>query len=164
MVETSMSKKDIELTGYCGLYCGDCIRYRSKASDLARALLSELQATEFDKYAELKGSSKKQFDAVAEFQHYKECCEVLEAIVDLQCNTPCRVGGGCATFSCDILKCCQGKGYEGCWQCNEFESCGKFESLESIHGDCPRANLKKIKELGLDKWAEHRHKPYIWQK
>jgi len=22
--------KEIELIGYCGLYCGDCIRYRSK--------------------------------------------------------------------------------------------------------------------------------------
>lgn len=158
-----MSKQQIELTGYCGLYCGDCIRYRSRAADLARELLNELQDTEFDKYAELKSSSVKQFDAEKQFQHYKECCEVLKAIANLQCNAPCRVGDGCSTFSCDILECCRGKGFEGCWQCGEFESCEKFEPLKSIHGDCPQQNSKKIKELGLDKWAEHRYKPYIWQ-
>ena len=32
---------DIELTAYCGLYCGDCIRYRSKASDPAKPILEE---------------------------------------------------------------------------------------------------------------------------
>ena len=48
-----MSKQEIELTAYCGLYCGDCVRYRSKASDLARELINELKNTEFDKYAEL---------------------------------------------------------------------------------------------------------------
>ena len=47
-----MQNKDIELTAYCGLYCGDCIRYRSKASKLAFELKNELQRVEFDKYAE----------------------------------------------------------------------------------------------------------------
>ena len=158
-----MSQQEIELTAYCGLYCGDCIRYRSRAADLARDLLSELNDTEFDKYAEIKSSSTKQFDSVKQFKHYRECCEFLEAITALQCNNPCRVGGGCPTFSCQILECCQGKGFEGCWQCHEFESCAKFEPLKSIHGDSPQQNLKKIKELGLDRWAAHRCKPYVWQ-
>lgn len=158
-----MSKEEIELTGYCGLYCGDCIRYRSKAADLARDLLGELDDTEFSKYAELKSGSTKQFDAVKQFAHYRECCEVLEAIVALQCNNPCRVGGGCSSFSCEILECCRKKDFEGCWQCDEFESCGKLEPLKSIHGDSPQQNLKKIKELGVDGWAEHRFKPYVWQ-
>jgi len=158
-----MSKQERELTAYCGLYCGDCIRYRSKLSILARDLLGELQNTEFDKYADIKSSSAKQQDAVKQFKHYRECCEVLEAITALQCNTPCRVGGGCVTFSCEILECCQKKGFEGCWQCEIFEGCEKLESLKSIHGDSPQQNLKQIKELGLDRWAEHRCKPYIWQ-
>ena len=38
-----MSKQEVELTGYCGLYCGDCIRYRSRAADLAEELLDELR-------------------------------------------------------------------------------------------------------------------------
>jgi hypothetical protein len=153
----------IELTAYCGLYCGDCIRYRSRASDLARDLLTELKNTEFGKYAAIKSSSAKQLNAVRQFEHYGECCEILEAIVALQCNSPCRVGGGCSTFSCAILECCRKKGFNGCWQCNEFESCDKLEPLRSIHGDAPRQNLKTIKEFGLDRWAEHRHKAYVWQ-
>ena len=158
-----MSRQESELTAYCGLYCGDCIRYRSKAADLARDLLSELQDTEFNRYAEIKSGSAKQSDAVKQFEHYRECCEALEAITALQCNKPCRVGGGCPTFSCEILKCCRSRGFEGCWQCDEFESCGKFETLKSIHGDSPQENLKKIKDLGLDRWAKHRCKPYVWQ-
>ena len=155
--------KEIELTAYCGLYCGDCIRYQSKASDLARDLLSELKNIEFNKYAEIKSSSAKQLHTVRQFERYGECCKVLEAIVTLQCNSPCRVGGGCPTFSCGILECCRKKGFEGCWQCDGFEGCEKLESLRSIHGDSPRQNLRTIKELGLGKWAERRYKPYVWQ-
>ena len=158
-----MSRHESGLTAYCGLYCGDCIRYRSRAADLARDLLNELQDTEFNKYAEIKSSSTEQFDAVKQFEHYRECCEVLEAIIALQCNNPCRVGRGCSSFSCKILECSRKKGFEGCWQCDEFESCGKFEPLKAIHGDSPRQNLKRIKELGLDRWAEHRCRPYVWQ-
>ena len=152
-----------ELTAYCGLYCEDCIRYQSKAADLARDLLSELRNIEFAKYAEIKSSAEKQFDAVKQFRNYTECCEFLEAIIALQCNNPCRTGGGYPTFSCSILECCLKKGFEGCWQCSEFESCPHFQSLKSIHGDSPKKNLRKVKELGLDRWAEHREKPYIWQ-
>jgi hypothetical protein len=156
--------EEIELIGYCGLYCGDCIRYRSRASDLAGELLCELHKTEFGKYAAIKsGSATNQLDAVKKFEHYGECCEVLEAIVALQCNSPCRIGGGCAPPPCDILACCREKGFDGCWQCTEFEKCRRFESLREIHGDSPRQNLKTIRKFGLDKWVEHRHKCYIWQ-
>ncbi len=156
-------REEIELIGYCGLYCGDCIRYRSKASDLARELLCELQATEFDKYAAIKSNSVDQLDAVKKFEHYGECCKVLEAIAALQCNSPCRISGGCAPPPCDVLACCRKKGFDGCWQCDEFEKCEKFESFRAIYGDSPRQNLRTIKKFGLDKWVEHRHKCYIWQ-
>ena len=155
--------EEIELIGYCGLYCGDCIRYRSKASDLARELLCELHATEFDKYAAIKSNSVDQLDAVKKFEHYGECCKVLEAIAALQCNSPCRIGGGCGPPPCDVLACCREKGFDGCWQCHEFEKCGKFESFRAIYGDSPRQNLRTVKKFGLDKWVGHRHKCYIWQ-
>lgn len=156
-------KSALELTGYCGLYCPDCIRYKSKASGLANNLLEELEKSEFGEYAKIKSSSKKQLNPVKEFEHYTECIEVLGAIADLQCNIPCRVGGGCPTFSCDILKCCTNKGFDGCWQCGTFKTCGKFRPLESVHGNCPKENLKKIKKYGMENWVKFRHKPYIWQ-
>jgi len=157
MIGEGMSKQEIELTAYCGLYCGDCIRYRSKAADLASDLISVLQNVGFDKYAEVKSLS------VKELGHYKECCKVLEAIVGLQCNNPCRVGGGCLTFSCKIVECCQRRGFEGCWECGELEICKEFEFLKPFHGDTSLQNLRKIKELGLSKWVEHRQKFYVWQ-
>lgn len=155
-----MGQQEIELTAYCGLYCGDCIRYRSQAADLARDLLTELENTEFNKYAQVKSFSR---DKAEELEHYQECCEVLEAIVKLQCKEPCRVGGGCPAFSCEIVGCCRKKGFEGCWQCGEFEKCKEFEFLKPFHGDAPVGNLKEIKESGLDKWVEHRRKFYVWQ-
>ena len=151
-----------KLTAYCGLYCGDCFRYRSRVSDLARDLLNELRERRFDKYAEYKSGPAKQFDPVKQFEHFPDCCEVLEAIVSLQCNIPCREGRGCSAFNCDILECCLSRGYQGCWECNEFVSCDRFEKLKVCHGDSPQQNLKTIKELGPENWAEHRHPPYIW--
>ena len=60
-----MSKEEINLlTASCGFYCGDCLRYRSKAADLVRDLLVELRDTQFDKYARIKSSSAKQFNPV----------------------------------------------------------------------------------------------------
>ena len=153
-----MSKQEIELTAYCGLYCGDCIRYRSKAADLAR----DLRDTEFGKYADVKSGSM-DADAVKQLEHYREFCEVLEAIIALQCDNPCRVGRGCPTFSCGILECCWKKGFDGCWECKEFEKCKEFDFLKPFHGDTPLQNLRKIKELGLDRWSEHREKFYTWQ-
>ena len=144
-----MSRQESELTAYCGLYCGDCIRYRSRAADLARDLLSELQDTEFNRYAEIKSSSAKQFDAVKQFEHYRECCEVLEAIVALQCNDPCRVGGGCPTFSCEILECCRKKGFDGCWQCDEFKTCEELDFLKPVHGDAHLKNLRILKKTDV---------------
>jgi len=63
-----MSNKEIELTAYCGLYCGDCIRYKSKFVDLARNLNSELQRVVFDKYAEAETASVKKLGHYDEFR------------------------------------------------------------------------------------------------
>jgi hypothetical protein len=151
-----MSNSEVELTAYCGLYCGDCLRYRSKAAGLARDLLSELQAIRFDRYAEVKSTS------VKELKHYDECCQVLDAIVKLECDTPCRAGGDGCLQPCEIKTCVQSKKLEGCWECGEFEGCDKFEFFRPIHGDTTRENLRKIKKYDLDGWAKHRGKFYAW--
>jgi len=152
-----LDNKEVELTAYCGLYCGDCIRYRSRAADLARGLLNELRTTEFGKYAGIKSRSMK------ELESYEQCCQVLEVIIELQCPQPCRVGGGCPTFSCEILVCCQSQGYQGCWECSNFEECEKFEFLNKYHGDTPVQNLRKIRELGVGRWVKYRQKFFVWQ-
>jgi len=151
-----MSKQEIELTAYCGLYCGDCIHYRSKSADLAQDLEDELQKVKFGKYAKVKSTSVKEFD------YYKEFFALLDVIAKLKCNTPCRAGGDGCSQSCAIKKCVESKNLEGCWKCDESERCGKFKFLKRFHGDTPQENLRKIKKYGLDKWAEHRKKFYLW--
>ena len=151
-----MNNSEVELTAYCGLYCGDCIRYKSKFPDLAQDLEYELRNTRFDKYVEVKSAF------VEEFASYRECLGALGAIAKLKCSTPCRVGGDGCLKPCGIKKCVQAKKLEGCWQCDEFEGCRKFEFLEPFSGDVPKENLRKIKEHGLDEWVEHRGKFYVW--
>ena len=151
-----MNGQNKVLTGYCGLFCGDCIRYRSKAADLALELLNELRRVHFEKYAKVKRNS------VEEFERYDEMIKAMEVINDLKCNIPCRLGGdGCAK-PCEIRKCVPSKRLQGCWECGEFEECNKFEFLKPVHGNGPKENLKIIKKYGLENWAIHREKIYPW--
>jgi hypothetical protein len=153
-----MNHQEFELTAYCGLYCGDCLRYNGKVVELAGELWHELHKAQFDKYAAVKSKS------VNEFEDYDKFCQVLEAIAKLKCISPCRLGGDGCPSPCEIKKCAQAKGMQGCWQCHQMERCAKFELLKPFHGDTPRENLRKIQKHGLDKWAKHRAKFYSWSK
>ena len=151
-----MSNQEVELTAYCGLYCGDCIRYKSKFAKSARDLANELRNVKFEKYAEVKSLSLK------DLEHYQEFFEVLDLMAKLQCDTPCRAGGDGCLQSCEIKKCVQLKNLQGCWECDEFEGCVKFAFLKPMHGDTPRKNLSRIKKYGLHRWVTHREKFYVW--
>ncbi|UCH51207.1 MAG: DUF3795 domain-containing protein [Chloroflexota bacterium] len=153
---TETNDTEAELTAYCGLYCGDCLRYRSKVTASARDLMSELKAVQFDRYAEVKSAS------VKELENYKGCCQILDAIANLRCDTPCRSGGDGCLQPCEIKSCVQVKKLAGCWECGEFEECGSFEFFRPFHGDNAKENLRKIKEYGLNSWARHRGKFYSW--
>jgi len=49
-----MNHKESQLTAYCGLYCGDCIRFKCKTSDLSKCLLDEVNKNHFLEYARVK--------------------------------------------------------------------------------------------------------------
>ena len=133
-----------DLVTYCGLYCGDCFGYKGKIADLARDLRKELRQAKFDREAEALSASP--FFAV--FKNYPQCYEVLGALVKFRCKNTCRGGGG-PPF-CKIRKCCQEKGTDGCWQCDELETCNKLDTLKPFHGDAHLKNLKMIKKQGID--------------
>ena len=133
-----------DLVAYCGLYCGDCFSYQGKIADLARDLRKELRQAKFDKA--VAGIPFK------EFKDYKECYDVLGALVRLRCKNPCQDGGG--NPFCKIRKCCQKKGIEGCWQCDEFETCEKLDFLKPSHGDANIKNLKKLKQQGIEPFIQ----------
>ena len=133
-----------DLIAYCGLYCGDCFSHKGKVADLARDLRKELRQAKFERT--VKGIPFK------EFKHYKECYEVLGTMVRLRCKKTCTGGGG--NPFCKIRKCCQKKGYEGCWECEKFETCKKLDSLKPIHKDAHLKNLRKIKKQGINKFLK----------
>ena len=132
-----------DLLAYCGLYCGDCFGHKGKIADLARDLRKELRQAKFAKTAELMSASP--FFAV--FQNYGQCYDVLGALVKFRCRRACRGGGG-PPF-CKMRKCCQRKGIEGCWECEEFETCDKLDFLKPGHGDAHLQNLRKIQKVGV---------------
>jgi hypothetical protein len=148
--------KDKDLTAYCGLYCGDCIRYKCKASDLADELLNEIDKHHFMEYANVKRTH------IKEFENFEPLIALLKAISGINCEIPCRSGGDGCGSECEIIKCVKANKFEGCWECNDFEKCDKFDLLKPFHGDATLKNLRKIKELGIDKWAKNREKCYPW--
>ncbi|MBA7536183.1 hypothetical protein ES705_28446 [subsurface metagenome] len=139
-----MNKKKKKLIAYCGLYCGDCFAYKGKIADLARDLRKELRQEKFDII--VKGIPFKAF------KNYKECYDVLGALVRLRCKNTCRGGGG--NPFCKIRKCCQKKNIDGCWECKEFETCKKLDFLKANHGNAHIKNLRKLTKKGIQDFLE----------
>jgi len=135
--------EDKDLIAYCGLYCGDCFGYRQKIADLARDLRKELRQSRFAKTAE----SLSEVSFFKAYKNYPQCYEVLGAMVRLRCKS-CRAGGG-PPF-CKMRSCCQKKGIDGCWQCDEFETCQKLDFLKANHDDAHIKNLRILKKKGVD--------------
>ena len=133
-----------DLVAYCGLYCGDCYRYQGKIPNLARDLRKELRQQKFDGTARALGESS----FFAAFRNYPQCYEVLGEMVKLRCKRSCQGGGGPPV--CKIRACCQKREIEGCWQCDEFESCNKLDFLIPYHEDAYMKNLKILKKSGVD--------------
>jgi uncharacterized protein DUF3795 len=147
----------LDKTAYCGIYCPDCIRYQNKYVEYAQKLKNELENIEFSKYAAIRTPFG------ADFEKYDEFVEVLDALVNSQCEKPCRVGGGCSGTPCKIMECCISKGFEGCWDCTEMDDCEKFDILEPRCGEMPKNNIRKTRKHGVQNWIDLRDKFYIWQ-
>jgi hypothetical protein len=143
-------ENDIEGIAYCGLYCGDCFIHAGKVADLAKDLRKELREASFDKSA--KALSEISFFDV--FKGYPTCYDVLGAFVKLRCKLTCRQGGG--PPHCKIRNCCRKKGIDGCWQCDDFQSCQKLEFLSKGHGDAHLKNLRILNRKGVSAFLSGR--------
>ena len=73
---------------------------------------------------------------------------MMGALVRLKCKSACRNGGG--NPFCAIRKCCIKKGYDGCWQCADFETCKKLDVMETPHAGACVKNLKRLKKSGVE--------------
>ena len=133
----------ISQIAFCGLYCGDCFGYKQKIADLARDLRKELRQSKFAKTA----AALAEVPFFKAYQNYPQCYEVLGSMVKLRCKS-CREGGG-PPF-CKMRSCCQKKGIDGCWQCNEFETCENLDFLKANHDDAHLKNLRILSKKGVD--------------
>ncbi len=137
-----------DLIAYYGLYCGDCYRYKGKIADLARDLRKELRQEKFG--ATVASMAESSFYAI--LKYYPQCYEVLGTLVKFRCKRTCHGGGGPPV--CKIRDCCQKKGFDGCWQCDEFETCKRLDFLKPFHGEAHIKNLKILKKAGVDSFLE----------
>ena len=133
-----------ELIAYCGLYCGDCYQYQGKIADLARDLRKELRRFKFKQRAEQMAT----VSYSAAFKNFPECYELLGNMVRFRCKRACRGGGGPPI--CKIRECCRKKGIDGCWQCDNFETCKIMDFLKKYHEDGHIRNLRILKKSGVD--------------
>jgi hypothetical protein len=136
-----MAKKQ-DMIAYCGLYCGDCFGHTQKIADLARDLRKELRRYRFDKMADMLA----QVSSFKEFKNYEKCYSLLGTMVKMRCIKTCRGNGG--PPECGIRNCARKKKLDGCWQCDDLETCEKLKILEPHHGPAYLKNLRKIKKQG----------------
>ena len=140
------SAVDKNLVTFCGLYCGDCPGYTGVLADTARDLRKTLRHTRFDIFA-------REFPT-KQFKHYAECYECLGAMMKMRCRQKCRDRGSNA--KCKIRRCCLKRGYEGCWECAEFEDCENLAWLTTVHKDAHIKNLRIIAKEGIGALVEGR--------
>jgi hypothetical protein len=131
------------LISCCGLYCGDCFRYKGRIADLARDLRKELRRSKFDLVAE----AMSQVSFFADYKDYPQCYGLLGEMVKLRCKRSCRGGGGPPV--CKIRACCAGKSIQGCWLCAEFETCPNLDNLKNFHEGVLIKNLKTLRNSGV---------------
>lgn len=125
-----MNKTDKKLMAYCSIYCPKC--YKMTISDAATNLKRELENPHI---------CGKMPDLPESFT------EKLNEMIALRCPKICKDGGD--NPDCEIRKCCIQNKKDGCWKCNDFESCSKLKEQYL-------RNIKKIKEIGFDNYIKER--------
>ena len=143
------------MIAYCGLYCGDCVMHKGTVADLARDLRKELRGARFDRMAKVLADTP----YFKELKNYGTCYEVLGTFVKFRCGKVCQDGGG--PPNCTIRKCCQNRGYAGCWECDDLETCEKFDFLRAVHGEACQKNLRRIRRKGPEAFVQGKRDWYV---
>lgn len=129
----------LRLIAYCGLYCGDCPRYRGKASRLALDLRQELERSGLTRFARRKSVRR------GPFRKFDAFWNLLGIIAGFECPG-CRKAG--CSVTCQIRPCCVRRGLNGCWECIKLAACRESQGLRVVHGKGLVYNLRALKRKG----------------
>jgi len=145
-MSSAVSERD--LITYCGLYCGDCPGYKGAIADSAQDLKAELEQEDFKKAAQFFSQDL----SMSVYEKYPAFIEVLGALENLHCPLTPQACRAKAEQTCEVANCCREKGIEGCWECAGFEACDtlRLDILETLHGNKNIANLRILKEEGIE--------------
>ena len=145
-MSSAVSERD--LITYCGLYCGDCPGYKGAIADSAQDLKAELEQEDFKKAAQFFS----QDPSMSFYEKYPAFIEVLGSLENLRCPLTPQACRAKAEQTCEVANCCREKGIEGCWECAGFEACDtlRLDILETLHGNKNIANLRILKEEGIE--------------
>jgi len=170
----------------CGLTCCDCLFYKSEIYEAAQNFKNTLKKFHFDKFLSILSNnsakeamrkhleldegqmSEKVGKHFEKFKNIPEFMETLDSIITLQCKNTCKESFGCSlageTHKCGALKCIEAKGYDGCWECNEYKKCEKLNFLKQSYGSVIEENLEIVKEKGVEGVKSRGDKYYAWQR
>ena len=138
-------KDSRELLAYCGLYCGDCAGYSGEIAEAAQKLKETTEQCKFRQTAKHLFPEK--------LKEYGKLENMVNFMTELRCPRICRrITPG--DVKCEISKCCRGKRYYACHECDAFETCDKLKTLSGLHGNSHIKNLRAIRQMGIDSWIE----------
>jgi hypothetical protein len=135
-----------ELIAYCGIYCADCLGYTGVIADAAGAFATVLDRYQFERTAE--------HIFPKELHDYTRFREILTFMGGLRCSGRCRKAEGeAAPTGCAVRNCCIERDLFACYQCAEFETCGKLRDLHGdVHLDSCLRNMRAMRDKGLESW------------
>jgi hypothetical protein len=145
-----------ELLAYCGIYCADCLGCSGVIAGAAENLLGVLTRYKFERTA----------NAVfpEQLSDYDRFRQMLGFMATLRCPARCRKDESpAASNSCKVRACCREHGFFACFECEGFEECETLRSnFGGLHARPSIANLKAIKEMGLDTWLQCGERHHYW--
>jgi len=135
MRESSVSYEfEMNLVGFCGLYCRECDYYKNIFGNKAKDLLAEIEKSKWIK------TVWKSLDAPFDADHF---IEALKWVASSSGCLGCIAGAGWP--DCPIRKCAKAKDVRGCFDCEDYPC--DIISVEQAASQ--RELIEQIKARGL---------------
>lgn len=139
----------INMIAYCGVFCKECPANIKQIAFYAHDLKGEIDNYESKRLLHQLKSLDEELNTIGNFKVFYEILEYLE---ELKCDSPCRECSG--NPRCEVGICCKNKALSGCWECIEFNHCGKLNDLKDALGKAYLDDIRLLREEGMDRFLE----------